>query len=195
MIDPSLSEKQLLRLIAEGNEHAFRLLFDRYNKRLFIFAEQMLKSSADAEEIIQECFTKLWVNRDHLPEIEDAGSYLYRMVRNRTLDHFRKIAREQRLIDQVWANLSRPDTSLEEELRRKEFQELIEDAVSQLPGQKQTIYRLSREKELTHDQIASITGLSKSRINNILVEALKYIRAKLEQNSGGLAVFFWISQQ
>lgn len=188
----SHNEKELLRLVAEGNGLAFRRLFDLYNKKLFTFAEAMLKSSADAEEIVQDSFTKLWMNRDKLEGIENPGNYLYKMVRNRSLDYIRKIAREQLLINQVWANISHADHGLENELLKKESQELIEQALSQLPEQKQTIYRLSREKEYTHEQIASFTGLSKSRVNNILVETLKHIKTHLEKHSGNLALTFWI---
>lgn len=186
------NEKDLFRLIAEGNELAFRRFFDLHNKKLFIFAMELLKSSADAEEIVQESFTKLWVNRKDLADIDNPGGYLYRIVRNSTLDLIRKIAREKKLIDQVWANISQADNSLEYELLEKESQELIEHALLQLPEQKQTVYRLSREKAYDHERIASITGLSKSRINNILVETLKHIKAHLAQHSIRLAIAFWL---
>lgn len=187
------NETALLSLIAEGDEPAFRALFDHYNKLLFTFAEAMLKSAADAEEVVQECFTKLWVNRGDLPGVDHPGQYLYKMVRNRCLDHLRRVARERRLADQVWANISQTDNSLEEELRSREYRELIEHALQELPEQKQLIYRLSREKEYTHEQIAAITGLSRSRVNNILVETLKYIKDRLEKRSGGLAIIFWLA--
>ena len=186
------SDQELIRLLANGHEPAFRKLFDTWNKRLFTFAHGMTKSAADAEEIVQECFTRLWLRRSELPPIEHPGQYLYKMVRNRTLDHLRKVSREQKLIDQVWSTLPQEDHSLEELLRTKEYQQLIDDALSQLPEQKQTIYRLSRENELSHEEIASITGLSKSRVNNILVETLKLIRVYLEQHSGKLALLFWL---
>ncbi len=186
------NENDLLRQVAEGNQLAFRRLFDRYNKRLFTFAEEMLKSAADAEEIVQECFTKLWVDRANFGEIDHAGNYLYRMVRNKTLDHIRKVAREQKLISQVWANISKTDEGLQEEIQKKETQELIEQALSALSAQKQHIYRLSRESDYSHEQIADLTGLSKSRINNILVETLKHIKTHLEGHSGTLATIFWL---
>lgn len=152
----------------------------------------MTKSAADAEEIVQESFTRFWLRRSELPAIERPGQYLYKMVRNRTLDHLRQVSREQKLINQVWSNISQADHSLEELLRTREYQQLIAAAVAQLPEQKQTIYRLSREKDLSHEEIAQLTGLSKSRVNNILVEALKLIRSQLEQQSGHLAMLFWI---
>ena len=187
------NEKDLIRLLAQGYEPAFRQLFDRYNKRLFTFAAAMTKSAADAEEIVQDCFTRLWINRSSLREIDQPGSYLYKMVRNRTLDHIRKISREQKLIDQVWVNISQADYSLEHLLRTREYQQLIDQALDQLPEQKQTIYRLSREKEYSHEEIAAMTGLSKSRVNNILVETLKLIKAYLERHSLHLALLFWLS--
>lgn len=187
------NEKELLRLIAEGNELAFRQLFYSYNRRLFTFAEGILKSSADAEEMVQESFTKLWVNRNELAGIDNPGQYLYKMVRNRCIDFLRRMSREKRLADQAWANISEADHSLEDGLRRQEYQELIDHALAQLSPQKQTVYRLSREKEYTHEQIASMTGLSKSRINNILVETLKHIKSQLDKHSGDLAILFWIA--
>lgn len=178
--------------ITAGDELAFRTLFEIYSKRLFSFALAMTKSSADAEEIIQECFTRLWIQRNQLPNIDSEEAYLYRMVRNRTLDHLRKISREKKLISQVWSNLSQPDRSLEEFILAKEYQQLINQALSQLSPQKQQVYRLSREKEYSHEEIAGITGLSKSRVNNILSETLRFIKTYLDKHSGELGMIFWI---
>jgi RNA polymerase sigma-70 factor (ECF subfamily) len=191
--ETSFNEKQLFQLVAGSDQGAFRRLFDHYNKTLFTFAIEMTKSAADAEEIIQDCFTKLWVNRAELERIEQPGQYLYKMVRNRSLDYIRKVSRQQRLIDQVWNNLSQQDAGPEDLLRSKEYQVLIDRAIAQLPGQKQLIYRLSREKECSHEQIAAQTGLSKSRVNNILVEALKQVKAYLAAHSDELALVFWLS--
>lgn len=179
-------------LFSTGKEQAFRELFDLYSKRLFAFAFSMTKSSADAEEIIQECFLRLWVQWNQLPQIDSPEAYLYRMVRNRTLDHLRKISREKKMINQVWSNLSQPDRSLEELILTREYQQLIDQAVSQLSPQKQQVYRLSREQEHSHEEIAAITGLSKSRVNNILTETLRFIKMHLDKHSSDLGIVFWI---
>lgn len=179
-------------LFSTGKEPAFRALFDSYSKRLFAFALSMTKSSADAEEIIQECFIRLWVQWNNLPNIDSPEAYLYRMVRNRTLDHLRKISREKKMINQVWNNLSQPDRSLEELILTREYQQLIDQALNQLSPQKQQVYRLSREQEHSHEEIAAITGLSKSRVNNILTETLKFIKGHLDKHSSDFGIVFWI---
>jgi RNA polymerase sigma-70 factor (family 1) len=186
-------ENELLRKIAEGDEQAFRLLFDTYNRRLFSFAEGLLKSAADAEEVVQEIFTRVWLNRASFSQVENAGQYLYQMVRNRVIDQIRKTARDKSLQQQVWLTMTISDDSLEQHLKKKETAELIEQALAQLPEQKQKIYRLSREKEYTQDQIASLTGLSRSRVNNILTEVLKHIRNRLNTQSPATAMIFWLS--
>jgi RNA polymerase sigma-70 factor (family 1) len=187
------NERNLLRLIAEGDESAFRQLFTHYNKRLFVFAEEIVKSAADAEEIIQDCFTKFWLKRTELHDIDNPGSYLYKMVRNKSLDYLRQTASHKRLINQVWANISQTQAQADDVFRSKEMTELVEQAIAELPLQKQKIYRLSRENEYSHEQIAALTGLSKSRVNNVIVEAIKHIKTSLEKHSSALALLFWIT--
>jgi len=178
--------------IAAGDELAFRQLFDTYKELLFTFAEGMLKSSADAEEMVQECFTKIWVNRASLTTIDNPGHYLYTMVRNRALDHLRKVAREKKLIHQVWIQLSAVDQSLEETQRYQEYKELIDQALSELPAQKQSVFRLSRERGYSHEEIAAQLHLSKSRVNNILVETLRHIKQYLDQHKGEAGLIIWL---
>lgn len=185
-------EQKWLASIAEGSESAFRLLFDTYKELLFTFAEGMLKSSADAEEMVQECFTKIWINRASLATIENPGHYLYTMVRNRALDHIRKVAREKRLIHQVWVQISSVDQSLEEAQRHRDYQELIDQALSELPEQKQSVFRLSREQGYSHEEIATMLRLSKSRVNNILVETLRHLKQHLDQHKGEAGLIVWL---
>ena len=185
-------EKTLLQQIAEGNALAFREFFELYRNRIFVFVEQLIHSKADAEEIVQDTFMKVWQTAPRLAEIDNPGQYIYTIARNKTLNYIRKIASDQRLIDQVWANQAELDNSLEEKLRSSEVKEVIEKAVSQLSEQKQNIFRLSREQGLTHAEIAAMLGLSQSRVKNILVEALKQIKHNLHPYSDLIAILFWI---
>jgi RNA polymerase sigma-70 factor (family 1) len=185
-------EKILLQQIAEGNALAFKEFFELYRNRIFVFVYQLIHSRADAEEIVQDTFMKVWQTAPRLAEIDNPGQYIYTIARNKTLNYIRKIASDQRLIDQVWANQAELDNTLEEKLRSREVKEIIEKAVSQLSEQKQNIFRLSREQGLTHAEIAAMLGLSQSRVKNILVEALKQIKNNLHPYSDLIAILFWI---
>jgi RNA polymerase sigma-70 factor (family 1) len=193
-VEPLHNEKELLYQIAQGNESAFRIFFDHYTPQIFTFVERLTKSRADAEEIVQDTFMKVWTNRETLPFIEKPGFYCYVIARNKVLDNMRKIARNQRLLDEIWLNLSTsPDNSFENALQLQEYNQLIDQALRRLPPQKQLVFQLSRQEGLSHLEISQRLGLSKSRVNNILVEALKHVKSFLEQHSLLLAIIFFIS--
>lgn len=188
------NEKDLLHQIARGDEAAFRCFFDHYTPLLFTFVERLTKSKADAEEIVQDTFMKIWTNRESLPFIDKPAHYCYVIARNKALDNIRKVARDQRLLDQVWNTIvTEADNSLENHLQSQEYYQLIDQALSQLPPQKQLVFNMSRQEGLNHLEISQRLGLSKSRVNNILVEALKHVKSFLEQHSHLFALIFWFT--
>jgi RNA polymerase sigma factor (sigma-70 family) len=143
---------------------------------------------------VQDTFMKIWTSRESLPFIDKPGHYCYVIARNKALDNMRKIARDERLLDRLWLSFSgEQDNSLENELQSKEYFQLIDQALLHLPRQKQLVFNMSRREGLSHVEISQKLGLSKSRINNILVEVLKYIKSFLEQHSTLIAISFWIS--
>jgi len=194
-VEPLHNEQELLYQIAQGDEAAFRVFFDHYTPQIFTFVERLTKSRADAEEIVQDTFLKIWTHRENLLAIEKPGHYCYVIARNKALDNMRKAARDQRLLDQVWANLSTTDNSLENELRSQEYYQLIDQALRHLPKQKQLVFQLSRMEGLSHLEISQRLGLSKSRVYNILVESLKHVKSFLEQHTALLAFFIWLSSR
>lgn len=180
-MDNTYTDRELLQQVANGDISAFRQLFDGYKLRLFSFVLHMTHSRVDAEEIVQDVFAKLWESRIQLTAVEYPGKYIYTIARNKTLNHLTRLARDRRLLQQVWANVSQSDNPTEDILQAQESQRLINEAISRLSLQQQTIFQLSRDQGLTHDEIASRLGLSKSRVKNVLVEALKQIREYLER--------------
>ena len=188
----ALNQKELFLRIASGDESAFRILFDEYRERLFVFAWQLCHSAAEAEEVVQDIFLRLWQGRESLVNVDYPRKYIYVMARNRTLDLLAKIARDKQLIKDVWANLSEPDSVTENILQAAETEKLINEAVARLPEKKQTIFWLSRRDGLTHQQIAEQMDLSVQTVKNILTEILKQIKSYLATHSELLAILFWI---
>jgi len=74
------SEIQLIRAFKKGDAEAFKLLFERYHKRLYSFLFRLLKTKEDAEEIVQETFLKIWENRENYWEEYPFESLLFRIV-------------------------------------------------------------------------------------------------------------------
>lgn len=190
---PLMTDHDLLKKLKEGDEPAFRELYARHSRQVLAFAYHLTHSAIDAEDILQETFLRLWTNRDQLPEIIHFGNYIFTIARNKTLDHLRKISLQRKLIDQVWANISEVSDDLELQLDARESKALVSQALAQLSPQKQTIFHLSRQQGLSHEEISQQLSLSKSRVKNLLVETLKHIRLYLAQHSLVLAILFQLA--
>lgn len=187
------TDTDLLEKLREGDENAFRELYDRHSRTVSAFVYHLTHSAVDAEDILQDTFLKLWTSREQLPQIAHIGNYIFTIARNKTLDHLRKIAQQQRLLDQVWANISIPADGIEQQLDARESQQLINKAFAQLTEQQRTIFHLSRQEGMTHEAIARQLCLSKSRVKNVQVETLRYIRLFLAQHAGPLGVLFVVA--
>lgn len=154
-----------------------------------VYALKLSKSRYVAEEIVQETFMKLWANRMQLPEVRNMETFIFVIVRNRTLDHLRKIANESRLFNEVWHTISEQQ-ELNGLLDAKDDMQLIEKAVRQLSPQKQRIFHLSRSQGLSHREIAEKCSLSESTVKNHIVETLRHVKFFLQQHNVVMAMLF-----
>lgn len=177
-------ELNLFRLIAEGNEKAFSELFHEYNSRLFTVVLKITKSKGDAEEIIQNVFLKLWLNRHKLHEIENPGAWLYKVSSNLALSFLRSKAsllRHQKVMQ--FRHSNEPD-DIQLELEAKEIKKLVSLAIEDLPAGRREIFKLSRNDGLNRMEIARKLGIAESTVKNQLGSALKFIQQYINQRNG-----------
>ncbi len=186
-----VSEKLLLEKISQGDEYAFRQIFDLYKTKIYTFIVNFTHSKADAEEILQDTFLTLWQNRYTLTDIDHPRNYIYTVVRNKTYHYLKQASKSEKMLREIWANVKQDCNQTEDTLHFHESNKLIQDALRMLSDQKQRIFRMSRYDGLSHEQIAAETGLSKSRVKNIIVEVLKFIKVYLAQCTGVLGVIAW----
>lgn len=184
------AEKLLLQKIAGGSEQAFREVFELYKNRVYAFVVHFTRSEVDAEEIVQDTFLTIWQKRDYLLQIEHPRNYIYTVARHKTYDHLRKLARDEKLLRQHWENTQVQGNVTEEFLDGKEHLQFIHKALAQLSAQKQLIFKLSRFEGKNHLEIATVTGLSKSRVKNIIVEVNGHIKSYLKEHSLFLIFLF-----
>ncbi|MCZ4245219.1 RNA polymerase sigma factor [Pedobacter punctiformis] len=174
--------QELLKKIAEGDEKAFGILFYQYLPVLQSFALKFTKSEHGTEEIIQDSFLKIWLNRDKLEEVENVKAYLYKYVSNECLNYLRKTLRQTKTIDTFKTRHSDHNNDTVDTIHLNEINKIINAAIANLPAQRKKIYELSRLESKTIPEIAEILNLSPSTVKNALVIALKSIRAHLSQH-------------
>ena len=83
-----LSDRDLINLVSEGDNHAFDVLYRRYHEVLYVYSYKLLKDSDTAADIVQSVFIKLWEHSDYMPVEVNVKAYLYSMVRNKVINSF-----------------------------------------------------------------------------------------------------------
>jgi len=141
----------------------------------------MIKTEAQAQEITQEIFIKLWRHRDKLAPIEQPEAYIFAIAAHHTLDHIRKRLNENKMLQRLAARLSSAHNDTEEQLLLKDKEALVQQAIDQLPPQQKAVYLLSRQQGLSYEDIAREMDISPNTVRNHLVKALQSIRAWLDQ--------------
>jgi RNA polymerase sigma factor (sigma-70 family) len=162
-------DERLIALMRRGNEAAFEVLFDRYRPRLLAFCRQMLHSTEDAEDVLQEVFVAAY--RAILSDEREiaARPWLYRIARNRCLNHLRRpVADADEAMDE--RPFEHGATTLEKVQKREDFRNLIED-VGELPETQRTALLLRELDALSYEEIGAAMDTTVPSVKSLLVRA------------------------
>ena len=160
---------RLVAMIRSGNAGAFEIVVDRYQGRLLGFCRQMLGSTEDAEDVLQEVFVNAY--RAMLADDRDINlrPWLYRIARNRCLNHLRKpTADAQESMDMV--PMVEAGSTAEKVHNREEFRQLLAD-VSKLPETQRSALLLREMDAMSYEEIAHAMETSVPSVKSLLVRA------------------------
>jgi RNA polymerase sigma-70 factor (ECF subfamily) len=189
---PLDNEKVLLKMIAAGDERAFRQLFDLYKERFYAVALKMTGCDEVTKDIVQDTFMNIWNKRESLADIENPSAYFFTAVYRRVYHHYRKVAHEKKLLEEASPIHASVNTT-EEMVLAHESNELISEAFEKLPPQQKLVFRLSRQEGLSREDVALRLHISPNTVKNHLAEALKFIRAFLRSSEATFLIIFWFT--
>jgi RNA polymerase sigma-70 factor (ECF subfamily) len=182
-------EHTLFKKIKKGDKKAFEALFHRYYGILCHYAAQQIKNEAEAEEIVQELFVRLWKKREKIQIDTSLKNYLFRAVKNQSLNYIQhnqiKNQYAQKVIHETDAVNTDESNYTETGLLQK-----IEESINLLPEKRQEIFRLSRQQGLKYREIAEKLNISVKTVETQMGLAIKTLREKLKHYSGILLFLF-----
>lgn len=185
-------ERGTISKLKKGEVEAFDQIYRHYAQKLFQFSLKLLKNRADAEEIVQETFLKLWANRHKIELYASFQSYLFTIAYNTIISVLRKRVSEKKFVHYVQSlNLIEQESDIIGKLELEELNARVQRIIDQLPPRQREVFRLSREQHLTYQEIAARLDLSVNTVENHIVRALKFIRSRLSEYSlAGLLLFY-----
>lgn len=157
----------------------FKIVVIPLREKLFNFSRKITEDAADAEDVVQEAFLKLWHIREKLDEYQSVEGLAMQVVRNLSLDKVKMRRPAATGIDTVAVESGMPDPA--EQLERQDAVSRIRQLILRLPPLQQTIIRMKDVEGYELSEIAAITGTQIEAVRVNLSRARKRIREQFLQ--------------
>ena len=174
--------------IQKGSLEAFRIFFNQYYQSVKNFANGMLKNIDEADDVAQNVFMKIWLNRRSLSAERSLDSYVFTIARNEIYDSFRKTSAHTRYRLQATAPTRILD--IESSFDTKEIRRILQETIEKMPEKRREIFKMSRQQYLSNEEIADRLHISKRTVEKHISLALKTIRAALDDFLFFIFIFF-----
>lgn len=165
------------RLPHSNGERAYKALFLLLNERLTDFANSILKSKEDAEEVVSDFFIKVWQKRTTLSQIENPKLYFFVSVKNLSLNRLTiNKKRAAPIVDEWDTTINSVFFNPEELMISRESVNKILLAINELPPKCRTIFKMVKEEGLKYQEVAQLLEISPKTVESQMAIALRRIR-------------------
>jgi len=174
-------EEEDFQYFIAGDQKAYRKVFEYFFPIVLRYAYSKCKNMEDAEEITQETFTQLYLNREKVRSEDDLYPYLFVIVKRLCISHFRQLVSQSHRMQgaqQEWTSIS---YTTEEHMDFAELSRILEQIIAVLPPQQQQVYRLSKIEHMPQQDIAEQMSISRNTVRNHLLSATKVVRLRLQK--------------
>jgi RNA polymerase sigma-70 factor (family 1) len=181
---------ELVERLQKGDVEAFDLIYGKYSGKLYAFGLKYLRSTIEAEELVQSVYLKLWETHKNLKKESSFKSYLFTIAYNDICKLFRKRNYRQKFIDDTLYEYSQSSSETEDSIDYQSVLDQVEQIVEKLPEKQKKIFRKSRQEGKSSKEIAEEVGISSGTVDNYISESLKFIRSRLHYENLKVLLFF-----
>lgn len=173
--------------IRNGDKAALKMLHNRYFHQMCLYAARTLhKSNGISEEIVDDCFIKLWENRRNIEIHTSLKHYLFLVLHNALIDHIRK---KKLITEPLTADFPLPGDE-------KDFDEQIQyanlyKAIKKLPDQCRKVLELAVFGSKSYNEIAEELNISKNTVKTQMGRAYKQLKEMLDPKEFNLFILAW----
>ena len=183
-----LPDKILLEKHRLGDAAAFDIIFKRYYDPLFNYAKKIVRDAEVAEELTMDVLLRLWQKKEAIETVSSLRPYLYRAIKNATFNHYRKKVLDTVPIELIPEQAAYATAAADDQLKYAELEKIYYQNLNQLSPQRQKVFRMSREENMTYNQIAKDLGLSTNTVENYMVASLSFFRKNLKEHADRISI-------
>lgn len=179
----TVTETDLVERLRQGDLEAFDMIYDMYAGKLYSFGMKYLRNSADAEELVQSVFMKVWENSKKLDRNLSFRSYLFTIAYNDICKLFRRKSYLRKYVDETLYENSEITVSTEEGIDYQSVIAEVQKIMNTLPEKQKEVFIKSRLEGKSAKEISAELGLSPGTIDNYISGAMKFIRSRLNKDN------------
>jgi len=182
-------EQELIQRLARGDRSAFRELVETHKKKIYFLALDMVGNPADAEDVSQEVFLRVFRSFKTFKQDARLGAWIYRITYNASIDHLRKrTLTPEPMADealetgfQSHPQIAEPQASLDPAVaaERGLLQDRIEKALGNVSPREKAVFLLRHYEDLSLKEIAESLDLSVGAVKSYLFRAVRKLRTEL----------------
>ncbi len=174
----------MMRMKEARDEHALRELMERYQGPVYAMAYRMLGNAADAEDIAQRTFIRVWKAAPAYEPGARFTTWLFTIVKNLVFNESRRRQRKpasslESSAEQGFCASSPPEQAPDATLAHKELEEIVERALGQLSPKARMAIQLRRFEDMGYEDIATVLGMTVSATKSMLFRARRELRELL----------------
>lgn len=178
-IPNDLTDQQLVDLLRSGNDTAFKEIYERYNRLLYLFAYNKLRDEGEAMDVVHDVFAWVLNNKEKFALKTSLSSYLYKSVLNKIFDIFRHQATIRKYIEQGDHFIEVDSKETDYLIREKDISEMIEREIAAMPAKMREVYELKFKQYLSTREIAEQLNISENTVNTHIKRAVKQMKENL----------------
>jgi RNA polymerase sigma-70 factor (family 1) len=188
-LDQFPDDIELVKKLQIGDVDAFDLIYEKYAGKLYSFGLKYLRSAAEAEELVQTVFIKIWEKHKSLITEASFKSYLFTIAYNDICKIFRKKNYLQKFVNDMLYQNNISSSETEEDIDFQSVLNRLQQIIEKLPERQKIIIRKSRWEGKTTKEIAEELRLSPGTVDNYISGALKFIRSRLKNEDLTILLF------
>lgn len=188
VLNPSISssvtpepEIEWMTRIRGGDMEAFRCLVEAHQARVIGIVSKMLGSDAEAEDLAQQVFIRVWKSAPRYRPTAKFTTWLFRITRNLVFNELRRRRHFVDRVDEIPEPTGRRDQEPDQVLMDGELQSAIQQAIDRLPESQRLAIILRRYEGTSYEEIAAVMGTTVPAVKSILFRARAELRERLEK--------------
>jgi RNA polymerase sigma factor (sigma-70 family) len=183
-----LNQPELITLLQQGDEAAFKKLVDEYQDMVYNTVVSMVQYADAADDITQEVFIQVYQSAAQFKGEAKLSTWLYRIAVNKALDYEKKKKRKNKggWIQRIWGGADDDTMHLSDfhhpgiALEQKENAAHLFNSLKKIPDKQRIVFTLHKLEGLSHQEIAAVMDISLASVESLMARAKAGLKQALE---------------